>query len=126
MLRAVLPIGQPMRRLALVLVLLAALALPAASHASELIARDAKDVTLRVTSGGQAVVTYRAKGRLWTLLAWGGINARPATEGGTQIGFKLDYSGGWRSQGRVLTRHFASACKRYTGPALAWFVTGCT
>ena len=37
-----------MRRLALTLGLLAALALPAAAGASQLIARDAKDVTLRV------------------------------------------------------------------------------
>ena len=126
MLPPVLPIGSPMRRVALVLALLVVLALPAASPASELIARDAKDVTLRVTAGGQAVVGYRAKGRQWSVLAWGAINARHPTEGVPQVRFRLDYSGGWRSQGRVLSRHFVSVCRRYAGPPLAWFVTGCT
>jgi hypothetical protein len=126
MLPPVPPIGPPMRRLGLVLAVLASLALPAASQASELIARDAKDVTLRVTARGQAVVGYRAKGRQWSVVAWGAINARHPAEGVPQVGFKLDYSGGWRSQGRVLARHFVNACKPYAGPPLAWFVTGCT
>ena len=38
--------------------------------ASQLIARDAKDVTLRVNARGQALVGYRAKGKQWTVLAW--------------------------------------------------------
>ena len=124
--RAVLPIRRPMRRGALILGLLVALTLPAGAHASELIARDAKDITLRVNARGQALVGYRAKGRTWSVLAWGAMNARHPTEGRPQVQFTLDYSGGWRSQGRVLARRFVNACGRYAGPALTWLVTGCT
>ena len=60
-----LPIIATMRRLALCLVLLVSLALPGTAAASQLIARDAHDVTLRVNAQGQALIGYTAKGKRW-------------------------------------------------------------
>ena len=60
-----------MRRAILTALLLAVVIVPAGAQASQLIARDAKDVTLRVNARGQALVGYRAKGKQWTVLAWG-------------------------------------------------------
>jgi hypothetical protein len=114
------------RRLALVFGLLAALVLPVGAGASQLIARDAKDVTLRVNAHGQALVGYHAKGKRWTVLAWGAINARHPAPGQPQVAFRLDYSGGWATYRRTLARGVRNACRPYTGPTLAWFVTGCT
>ena len=122
----VLPIQPSMRRVVLIVALVTALCVPAGSQASQLIARDAKDVTLRVDAKGRALVGYRAKGKQWTVLAWGAINARhPSLEQG-QIAFHVDYSGGWGTYRRTLARGFVNACRRYAGPQLAWFVTGCT
>ena len=122
----VLPIQPSMRRVALLVALLTTLCVPAGSQASQLIARDAKDVTLRVDVKGRALVGYRAKGKQWTVLAWGAINARhPSLEQG-QVAFHVDYSGGWGTYRRTLARGFVDACRRYAGPQLAWFVTGCT
>ena len=115
-----------MRRVALSLGLLAALAVPEATSASQLIGRDAKDVTLRVNARGQALVGYSAKGKRWTVLTWGAINARHPTQDRPQVAFRVDYSGGWRTYRRTLSRGFANVCRPYAGPALPWFVTGCT
>ena len=126
MLPAVLPISPSMRRLVLTVGLLAVLVVPASAQASQLIARDAKDVTLRVNARGQALVGYRAKGKRWTVLAQGAINARHPAPDRPQIAFRIDYSGGWGIYRKTLSRGFANACRKYTGPPLAWFVTGCT
>jgi hypothetical protein len=115
-----------MRRLALTVALLGALALPGVAGASELIARDATDITLRVNARGQALVGYRAKGRTWSVLVWGAINARHPAPDRAQVEFKIDYSGGWGTYRRVLARGFRNVCRPYNGPSLAWFVTGCT
>src|SRR6187200_3153332 len=123
---AVMPIQPSMRRAILTALLLAAAIVPAGAQASQLIARDAKDVTLRVNARGQALVGYHAKGKRWTVLAWGAINARPPAPGQPQVAFRLDYSAGWASYRRTLARGFRNACRPYTGPTLAWFVTGCT
>ena len=121
-----LPTDLAVRRLALSLVLLAILVLPATATASQLIARDARDVTLRVDARGQALVSYRAKGRLWTVLAWGAVNALHPTADRSQVRFKLDYAGGWGKYRKTLSREFRNACRPYAGPPLAAFVAGCT
>jgi hypothetical protein len=123
---SMLPIQPPMRRIALTLGLLASLALPAAADASQLVARDAQDVTVRVNARGQALIGYSAKGKRWNVLAWGAINARHPTTGQPQVKLQVDYSGGWGTYRQALARGFRNACLRYTGPPLAWFVTGCT
>lgn len=115
-----------MRRFALTACLVAALALPAGSQASQLIARDATNVTLRVNARGQALVGYTAKGRRWSVLVWGAVNARHPAPDRPQVAFRIDYSGGWGTYRKTLSVGFKSTCKRYAGPPLAWFVAGCT
>ena len=115
-----------MRRVALTCALLVMLAAPGASHASQLIARDARDVTLRVNATGQALVSYRAEGKTRTVLVWGAINARHPSPDRPQVAFRVDYSGGWGTFRKPLARGFRSVCRKYAGPPLAWFVTGCT
>ena len=53
------------------------------------------------------------------MVAWGAVNARVPNPQIPQVQFRKDYSGrSWSSAGGV--------CRPYTGPKLAWFVTGCT
>ena len=82
----------------------------------QIIARDATDVTLEVDSRSRARVTYRVDGRAQSVLAWGAINAVPATEGGAQEQFILLYG----------APPIQNVCGPYTGPPLAWLVTACT
>jgi hypothetical protein len=87
-----------MRLSVLVSVVVCALAFVGSAGASQLIARNASNISLQVNSKGKALITYRAGGRVTHLIAWGAINARPrpATPSGPrQVKFKLDYSGGW-------------------------------
>ena len=115
-----------MRRLALSSLLLVTLLAPTTAEASQLIARDAQNVMLQVDSQGQALVGYRAKGKTWSVLAWGAVNALHPTADRAQIRFKLDYAGGRGKYRKTLSRGFKNACRPYAGPPLAWFVTGCT
>ena len=100
--------------------------LPAGAQASQLIARDAKDVTLRVNARGQALVGYRAKGKRWTVLARGAINARhpaPGPAAGRLPGRLLGRVGHVPQDPLARVRQRVPAVR---GPPLAWFVTGCT
>ncbi len=115
-----------MRRLALTLVLLSALCGAGNASASQLIARDAQDVTLRVDAQGRALIDFRAKGRTWSVLAWGAVNALHPTADRPQVRFRLDYAGGWGVYRKTLATGFKNVCRPYAGPPLAWFVTGCT
>jgi hypothetical protein len=99
------------------LALIVALALPASASASELIDRSAANVHLQVNARGQALLTYSAHGSFHRVVAWGAVNARFPNPSIPQVQFRKDYSGrSWTSAG---------SCRPYTGPALAWFVTGC-
>ena len=60
------------------------------------------------------------------LLAWGAQDAVPPTVTRSQVKFRLDYSGGRGTYRRDTWKTFQNACRPYTGPALAWFVAGCT
>jgi hypothetical protein len=115
-----------MGRALLVVSLLALALLPAPATASVLIARDATNISLRVNANGKALIQYNAKGKRTKLVAWGAINARPPTAGARQVTFRLDYAGGWGAFRRDLSRGFRNVCRPYDGPALSWFVTGCT
>jgi hypothetical protein len=114
------------RRLALTLLLLAALSAPASAAASQLIARNAQDVTLQVDARGRALVGYRAKGKTWSVLAWGAINALHPSADRSQAKLALDYAGGWGAYRKTVATGFENVCRPYSGPPLAWFVTGCT
>jgi hypothetical protein len=109
------------RRLLSAVIAAAAFASPAS--ASQLIDRNATNVRLKVSSGGKALVSYRAHGRAWDVLAWGAINARHPTTARKQVQFRIDRAGGWGTFGRKL--RFRNACRRYDGPPLAHLVVAC-
>ena len=106
-------------RIAMLAASLLALALAPGAAASWLIDRNATGIHLAVDGTGQALVSYRAHGRAFHVLAWGAINARQPNPSIAQVKFKLDYSGGktWQS--------FKNTCQRYDGDGLAWSVTAC-
>jgi len=101
-------------RLALLAMVLAMLAYPAAASASELVARDVKDVRLAVDRQGRALVTYRNAQGIQRVLVWGAINA--------DIKVRKDYSGGWKAFGRPVWKNFRDASRPYDGPELPWLV----
>jgi hypothetical protein len=93
--------------------------LPASASASQLIDRGARGVRLAVNTRGEALVTYSAHGYVHHVRAWGAINARYPNPYVPQVQFHMDYSGrNWLG--------FRNACRPYSGPKLAFFVTGCT
>jgi hypothetical protein len=103
----------------------AAVGFAAPAFASQLITRNARGSTLQVNRGGVAMVSFRANGRLWHVLAKGAINALPPAAGTRQVKFKLDYAGGWGFYRKVIWPHFKNACGRYDGPRLAAIVATC-
>jgi len=97
-----------------------------AARASQLIDRNARDVSLAVDTKGEALITYRDGTQLKHVLAWGAVNAIAPTRSRAQVAFKLDYAGGWGKYHSDYWKTFHDACRPYTGPQLAWFVTACT
>jgi hypothetical protein len=85
----------------------------ATARASQLIDRNATDLTLEVNAKGEALLTYRAGGKLKHVLAWGAINARPSTAGTRQVRLELDYAGGYEKyfeddpEAKRLSREYA-------------------
>jgi hypothetical protein len=115
------------RLLLTLLGLAAVLMLPGPAAASQLIARDAKGVQLKVNAKGEALLSYTAQGKRLNVLAWGAVDAIQPTPGAKQVALKLDYAGGWGKYRKVLSaKTFRSVCGPYTGPPLAWLVTACT
>ena len=110
----------------IVLVALLAVAAPASADASQLIDRNASHVRLQVSRGGQALLTYRARGQTRHVLAWNALNAVSPSAGKAQAAFRLDYAGGWGTYRRPVWKTFHNSCRPYAGPPLAWFLTGCT
>lgn len=88
-----------------------------------------KHPTLKVNAKGVALVEYSTQaGRRRHVLVWGAIGGTPNPTGAAtrQRAFKMDYSGGWKSRSNPrYWRTFRNACRRYEGPALPFFVTGC-
>jgi hypothetical protein len=109
------------RRLVFAVIAVAVLAPPAS--ASQLIDRNATGVRLKVSADGKAMLSYRARGRHWDVLAWGAINALHPNARRKQVQFRLDRAGGWGTFGRKL--RFRNACQPYDGPLLAHLVTAC-
>jgi hypothetical protein len=115
-----------MRRLITVAAALAVgTAVPVSAPASQLIDRNAKGVRLAVNAKGEALLTYRARGRLQHVLAWGAVDALQPTSGKPQVRFRKDYAGGWGKYHRDYWRTFKNGCHRYDGPKLAFLVTAC-
>lgn len=101
---------------------------PASAFASQMIDRNATDVSIAVNSHHRAEVTYRSGATWHHVLVWGAINALPPSKAHKQVKFSLDYSGGYGSFGTGYWKSIQShnVCGPYTGPPLAWLVTACT
>lgn len=117
-----------MRRFFAVIGALAAvLAFAGPAAASELIDRNAAAVRLAVNAKGEALLTYRTRGRTWHVLIWGAVDARQPTSGKPQVRFRKDYSGGYgKYRNGEYWRSFSNTCGPYQGPPLVYFVTACT
>jgi hypothetical protein len=111
------------RPVALALTIFATLAFAASASASQLIDRNATNIRLKVSRDGKAMLSYRAHGRAWDVLAWGGINALHPNQTRKQVQFKLDRAGGWGTFGKKLK--FRNSCRPYDGPRLVHVVTAC-
>jgi len=113
-----------LRTLALIAAFAAAV-VPTTASASEIIARNAKNVKLEVDNQGQALLSYDSDGKHSNVLVWGAINAIQPTTARNQVAFKIDYSGGYGTYKRPVWKTFKDACGAYDGPALRWLVTAC-
>lgn len=113
------------RSLAVSLALLVALASATAAQASQLIDRNAHDVSLAVDAKGEALVTFTAGGQVKHVLAWDALNAIAPTPTRKQVAFRLDYAGGWGKYHTNYWKTFKNVCGAYDGPPLAWKVTAC-
>lgn len=100
--------------------LVVALPFAGGANASQLVDRNAQGIRLAVNARGEALLTYRAHGRMKHVLAWGAVNARHPTSGRPQVRFRIDYSG----RGRYWLS-FTGQCRRYDGPRLAFLVRAC-
>jgi hypothetical protein len=86
-----------MRRLTLVLCLLAAAAFVSQAAASQVISTSTvTGLTLQLNGKGEALLTYTSAGKRVHVLAWGAMNAAPTKPGAKPVAFKLDYSGGYQ------------------------------
>ena len=92
--------------------------LPASASASQLVASDATNVTLKVDASNVALVEYRAAdGSQQHVLFWGAVNGRKR--------FTVDRSGGWKSR-KADWRTLQNVCGTYTGPVLEYALAKCT
>lgn len=96
-----------------------------AASASELFARDAKDVKLAVSANGQkALVTYRVNGITRRVLAGGAVNALPPSQSRPQVQFAISYLTTGTKDAKIW-KGFTNSCKAYDGPPLAFAVVAC-
>jgi hypothetical protein len=109
----------------LVVALLILMLAPPAGNASERVDVDASSVKLAVNARGVAMATYSARGRTFHLLAWSAINALPPSQTVPQVHFRFDWSGGWKSQHRLVWKTFKNRCTKYDGPPLVYEVAAC-
>src|SRR5919202_1980147 len=93
--------------------------------AAQLIDRNASAVSIAANAKGEAVLSYRAHGRVRHVLLWGAINARVPAAGMQQVKLKVDYSGGWHLHRTLYWKQFGGRCGRYDGPLLPNVVAAC-
>src|SRR5919202_4193333 len=96
-------------RLLVVAAATVAAAFPSAAAASQLIDRNATGVQLAVNRKGEAMITYRAAGKLKRVLVWGGVDARFPTPNARQVRLRKDYAGGWGKYRRLYWRGVGNA-----------------
>ena len=111
---------------ALAAVVTACAAAPGVASASQLIARNTSSERIAVSPSGKALLTYHGQGRLQRVLVWGALNAGAPDESKEQSAFRVDYSGGWGTQGKAVWKTIRNACGPYRGPQLPYLVTACT
>lgn len=113
-----------------ILLAAAALAVAAGPAAASMPLTDTNitGITLEVDSSGEALVSYvRANGEPRHVLLWGAVNALTPGSGVPQVHFERDYAGGWGEyHDASYWKTFRNACRPYSGPALPYFVVGCT
>ena len=86
-----------MRRLRLIIPILAAAVFVSSAGASQVISTNTvSGLTLQLNDKGEALLTYTVTGRGVHVLAWGAVNAVPTKPGAKQVAFQLDYSGGYQ------------------------------
>lgn len=117
-------------RALLALAVLVAAIVPSAASASELIDRNATNVKLQVAKNGQALLSFRARGKNWNVLAWNAVNAIAPTTARPQVSFKLDYSGGYGTYKRDVWKTFKNSCAKLSAQQVAdlglhWVVAAC-
>src|SRR5262245_25294858 len=105
-----------MWRLVPLLVLVSAAVGGQAARASEIVDRNATNVTLLANGRGEALVSYRVGGRAKRVLLSGAVDAVHPKPSGKQVGFRFRYG----YPGR-----FSGSCGRYDGPSLPWLVVAC-
>src|SRR6266404_4149367 len=105
---------------------LAALAWSSSAFGAQLIDRNASGVKLMLNQRNEALLTYRAAGKLKHVLVWGAIDAAQPKKGFHQVKFKVDYAGGWGKYHRDYSKTFGGQCLPYKGPALPNVVVACT
>ena len=119
-----------MKRCVVICTLLAALCAPGAAAGAIFGDTSVRNPTLKVNARGIALVEYTTRAGLRRhVLVWGAVNglAHAPADGSAQERFRMDYSGGWKSrQNPRYWRTFRNGCRRYDGPRLPFFVTGCT
>jgi hypothetical protein len=115
----------PVRRVSFALVVVLAALFATTANASQLIDRNATGIQLEINAKGEALITYRASGKVKHVLAWGAVNAIAPTRARPQVAFKLDYAGGWGKYHTDYWKTFTGSCGAYDGPALAWSVKTC-
>ena len=87
---------------------------------------NASGIKLEVNRAGQALLTYKAGGKLKHVLAWGAVDARVPNPSTPQLEFRLDYAGGWGAYRKDVWKTFKNVCEPYSGPQIALMVTACT
>ena len=102
-----------------------ALLTAAPAAASQLVDRNASNVSLAVNDKGEALLTYSAEGKTKHVLAWGSVNAIAPTAARKQVELSLDYAGGYGKYRRDYWKTFGSVCGTYDGSPLAWVVAAC-
>src|SRR5437879_10999332 len=98
-------------RLVLALAVAAVLALAGSAAAADRLGVNASNATLAVSKDGKTVlVTFTSGGKVRHVLVWGAVNALPASQTVPQVRFKLDFSGGWGTQHKLVWKTFGNAC----------------
>ena len=113
-------LGRTVARLAVAAVAVAGLAAGAQpALGTYIVSRSTTAPSLEVDSVGRAVVSYGEGGQTKHVMVWGAVNALPPKAGGTQVEFKVDYSGGDKTMKNVCSK------AKYDGPALPLVVFAC-